>query len=217
MTDQTIIEQVARLDERIAEHRAHIAKIEAEYGSGKAKLDERCAGIVLGFDQVLDLRTLLATLQPSAVLPSEAITSEMRFAGRKAAMAYRLGGPNDDALDAIYTAMRAATPTAPVQDDDAECPSCGSKLWTEAHGRPDDLVRCKCTIVSLEWLRAIASRLSPTPETGLVEALERALRIRIWNECKERGMRDADAYKRIEAEIAGVKTESLSNVSRLED
>jgi hypothetical protein len=34
--------------------------------------------------------------------------------------------------------------------------------------------------------------------------LERALRIRIWNECKSAGMRDADAYKRINEEIAAL-------------
>ena len=45
---------------------------------------------------------------------------------------------------------------------------------------------------------------------ALREALERALRIRIWNECKERGMRDEDAYKRINAEIEGIKTEALA-------
>ena len=40
------------------------------------------------------------------------------------------------------------------------------------------------------------------------EALERALRVRIWNECKDRGMRDDDAYRRINREIEAVKTDA---------
>ena len=51
----------------------------------------------------------------------------------------------------------------------------------------------------------------PSPEREpMREALERALRIRIWNECKEKGMCDEDASKRINAEIEGIKTEALA-------
>jgi hypothetical protein len=41
----------------------------------------------------------------------------------------------------------------------------------------------------------------------LGKGFERALRIRIWNECKGLGMRDDDCYKRINAEIEAIKAE----------
>jgi hypothetical protein len=155
--DQTIIEQVARLDERIAEHRAHIAKIEAQYGSGTAKLDERCAGIVLGFDQVLDLRALLTTLQSSAVLPSEAMINDViaavlaytRVGNRVADDSPALRCDVTSAKTAVRAAMRATTPTAqpggigvhipPHQgDDSAGRPEARSSATPTAPVQDDD-------------------------------------------------------------------------------
>jgi hypothetical protein len=107
----------------------------------------------------------LATLQSSAVLPSEAMIE----AGKTVWLRYveaSAEGEDREAVVAIYTAMRATTPTAPVQDDDAE------RLMREFYlsasydpkaKRPADNVKAAIAF-------ALSSRLSPTPETGLVEA-----------------------------------------------
>lgn len=63
----------------------------------------------------------------------------------------------------------------------------------------------------------------PNPAEDIVErllveneGLERALRIRIWNECKDGGMRDDDAYKRINREIETIKTEARAALNPTE-
>lgn len=59
---------------------------------------------------------------------------------------------------------------APVSsNEDVECPACGEPLKVISDGRPDDHVRCGCTVVSLEWLR-IANTLEPVVGDGLLEA-----------------------------------------------
>ena len=52
-------------------------------------------------------------------------------------------------------------------------------------------------------------------EQGMVElaerdAFERELRIRIWNACKARNMKDDAAYQVINREIARIKTEAAA-------
>src|SRR4051812_23920857 len=46
---------LTRLGAAITEHREHIARMEAEFGRATVTLDERCAGIVLNFGDVIDL------------------------------------------------------------------------------------------------------------------------------------------------------------------
>ena len=48
------------------------------------------------------------------------------------------------------------------------------------------------------------------------EALERALRIRIWNECKSVRMKDGDAYARINREIEAIKTDARASKQQKE-
>ncbi len=43
---------------------------------------------------------------------------------------------------------------------------------------------------------------------ALLAALDRAVRLRVWNECKAQGLRDDDAYSRIQSAIAAIATEA---------
>lgn len=105
--------------------------------------------------------------QSSAVLPSEAITDEMVAAGIEAYHDHA-GDLNGDRFRAIYTAMRAATPTAPVQDDDAELRL--RDFCCDAWGDKERLNPSSNKSATMGDLRKLLSRLSQTPETGLVEA-----------------------------------------------
>jgi hypothetical protein len=68
-------------------------------------------------------------------------------------------------------ALLAALSTPKVKEasvGEGLCPSCRQPLQLVANGRPDDLVRCECTVVALEWLK-IAAALSPQPATRGVD------------------------------------------------
>jgi hypothetical protein len=62
------------------------------------------------------------------------------------------------------------TPTAPVQDDDAER-DLRIALWNAL--REQGIAQERCYPIINGTVKALAARLSPTPETGLVEALRR--------------------------------------------
>jgi hypothetical protein len=67
--------------------------------------------------------------QPTA----DAITPEMRFAARQTGdVANQMSSPE---LDAVYTAMQAARPIAPVQDDDAEWLLSLGPVWAHPSDR----------------------------------------------------------------------------------
>lgn len=60
---------------------------------------------------------VLAALQGSATLPGEAVTDAMIEVGCQASLIARVNGERtEEVIRAIYTAMRAAAPTAPVRD-----------------------------------------------------------------------------------------------------
>jgi predicted trehalose synthase len=63
-------------------------------------------------------RTAITALEASSHMRTEAITPEMRFAARQTGDVANQMSSSE--LDAVYAAMQAARPIAPVQDDDAE-------------------------------------------------------------------------------------------------
>jgi hypothetical protein len=88
---------------------------------------------------------------------------------------YVLGCEEADWRASKACAALASTPTVAddgklVDEDAATCPACQTPIYILTDGSPDDLARCQCTIVSLEWLR-IATRLDQP--SGMREALER--------------------------------------------
>jgi hypothetical protein len=103
--------------------------------------------------------------------------------------------------------------TAPVQDDDAYrhavrlAEALREKHFPEnANWRPLPDI---CGVIDqIDNMTTALSRLSPTPETGLVEALENCFSIACDYTIPERAAR---------SEIASIARRALSNVSRLED
>jgi hypothetical protein len=149
--------------------------------------------------------------QSSAVLPSEAIQTIAQVLWEKVGPAITPARAADIARD-IYTAMRAATPTAPVQDDDAELAD-DLRYIAACHTKdPRDEDRIYEAADRIEHL----SRLSPTPETELRQIAERLVdqQDEPWHLGTEA---DRLHYWRGKAINAARAIESLSNVSRLED
>jgi hypothetical protein len=182
MPDQTIIEQVAR------QWLTNINGRAVPYPPSNERKDT--------VRQVLEA---LATLQSSAVLPSEAITDDEcpTCQGRGDVWTQSPGlprNPQPEQCGDCYGTGRT-NPTAPVQDDDAEW------LLEQARRWDDDTVVHRIIRTRLE---RIASRLSPTPETGLVEALTKC---RVF-------FQHATAQN-TRAILAEIDT-ALSNVSRLD-
>jgi hypothetical protein len=180
MPDQTIIEQVAR------QWLTNINGRAVPYPPSNERKDT--------VRQVLEA---LATLQSSAVLPSEAITDDEcpTCQGRGDVWTQSPGlprNPQPEQCGDCYGTGRT-NPTAPVQDDDAEW------LRNLAHNDQPYFYAA-----DRERLERIASRLSPTPETGLVEALTKC---RVF-------FQHATAQN-TRAILAEIDT-ALSNVSRLD-
>lgn len=62
---------------------------------------------------------------------------------------------------AFLLGFREAAPSTTSPANGATCPACETRIEVIANGAPDDLARCKCTIVSLEWLRLAILSTSP--------------------------------------------------------
>jgi hypothetical protein len=170
--DPTLIEQAVEL----------LARLEEIDGNKAGAFTLRSVGVVgTVFEQKLS--AVLATLQVSAALPSEAIADALETARQRAVVlfqAYARGVQskdgrteeqfihdvntfNDELTDALRfpISMRATTPTAPIEGLGASVPDQALDFDGECH-------------LTETEARRITSRLSPTPETGLVEALAEA-------------------------------------------
>lgn len=95
-----------------------------------------------------------ATLQGSAALPSEAMIEAMVAAWPDADAHH---GIRETCEDLLRAAMRAATPTTPAQDDDAELVKQARDLLPTLRALGYDLMA--------EIVEKLCSRLSPTPDT----------------------------------------------------
>jgi uncharacterized Zn finger protein (UPF0148 family) len=62
------------------------------------------------------------------------------------------------ALDAIRAAITALQ-SHPADCAEGPCPACNKPLTVISDGSPDDLVKCGCTVVSLEWAKLARSAL----------------------------------------------------------
>jgi hypothetical protein len=178
MTDQTIIKQVKLPNETlfawtsVGDYRYYPQFVNVSRKDGRIVISVRSLEDTTGEhprtgNQAVaalpdeEVQRLVTALQSSAVLPSEAMVPG--------------GLGKDGTWGTAANPARAATPTAPVQDDDAELVEKLRRFAQTGRDRrynltlngyhADTFDRCADTIERL-------SRLSPTPETGLVEALK---------------------------------------------